>query len=144
MVVSYDDGNTLYTPTSTPNLNLVYERSIFIYESDQIIVMRRQHFKNLLCIDPSAGPVTISIHSTADELSDYYCSALAFAISDVNTTSPFDGSAQTSIGKSTMPKDTITTHYSNEFIIGALGIDDLNPVITPGAGFAQIMPVQSS
>ena len=29
-------------------------------------------------------------------------------------------------------------------IIGALGIDNLNPVMTPGAGFAQVMPVQSS
>ena len=55
-------------------------------------------------IMPSVGPLTISIHSTADELSDYYCSALAFAVSDVNTTSPFDGSAQTAIGKSTMDK----------------------------------------
>ena len=100
--------------------------------------------KTFYAIDPSIGPITINIQSTADELSDYYCSALAFAISDVNTTSPFDGSAQTSIGKSTMPQDTINTHYSNELIIGALGIDDLNPAITPGAGFGQIMPVQSS
>ena len=55
------------------------------------------------------GPITINIQSTADELSDYYCSALAFAISDVNTATPFDGSAQTSIGQSNMPQDTITT-----------------------------------
>ena len=77
-------------------------------------------------------------------INDYYCSALAFAISDVNITSPFDGLAQTTVGKSNMPQDTITTHYSNELIIGAISIDSLNPQITPGAGFAEIMPVQSS
>ena len=52
--------------------------------------------------------------------------------------------AQTSIGRSIMPQDTINTQFSNDFIIGALGIDDLNPAITPAAGFGQIMPVQSS
>ena len=61
-------------------------------------------------IKPSIGPLQINIQSTADELSDYYRSAMAFAISDVNTTAPFDGSAQTTINKSTMPQDTITTH----------------------------------
>ena len=91
--------------------------------------------KTFYAIDPSSGPITINIQSTADELQDYYCSALAFAVSNVNTTSPFDGVAQTSIGRSSMPQDTITAHYSNDFIVGALGIDDLNPAITSGSGF---------
>jgi len=142
VVVSYDDGNTLYTPTSSPSLTWTLRGaspSTDYYSSGDSIL------KTFYAIDPSSGPITISIQSTADELSDYYCSALAFAISGVNTTSPFDGSTpQISIGQSTMPKDTITTYYSNDLVIGALGIDDLNPAITPGAGFAQIMPVQSS
>ena len=143
VVVSYDDGNTLYTPTSTPSLVWTLRctssstANNYGNTGDSIL-------KTFYAIDPSTGPISISIQSTADELSDYYCSALAFAISNVNTTSPFDGSAQTSIGMSAMPQDTITTQYSNDFIIGALGIDDLNPVITAGAGFAQVMPVQSS
>ncbi|MGA3291515.1 MAG: IPT/TIG domain-containing protein, partial [Candidatus Bathyarchaeia archaeon] len=151
VVVSYDDGNTLYTPTSTPTTTppmvwTLRDTSLTTatspYSGDSIL-------KAFYAIDPSVGLVTISIHSTADELSDYYCSALAFAISNVNTTSPFDGpplgqAPQTSIGESTTMQDTITTHYSNDFIIGALGIDNLNPIITPGAGFAQVMPVQSS
>ncbi len=141
VVVSYDDGNTLYTPTSTPSLTWTLRGHIFSYRSN---IAGDSILKTFYAIKPSTGPITINIQSTADELSDYYCSALAFAISDVNTTSPFDGSAQTSIGQSTMPQDTINTHYSNELIIGALGIDDLNPAITPGAGFGQIMPVQSS
>jgi hypothetical protein len=148
VVVSFDDGNTLYTPTSTPSLTWTLRGTslptdgsgswpTYGHSGDSILT-------TFYAIAPSAGHVTINIHSTADELSDYYCSALAFAISDVNTTSPFDGSAQTTIGQSSMPLDTITTHYSNDLIIGALGIDDLNPAITPGAGFGQIMPVQSS
>ena len=147
VVVSYDDGNTLYTPTSSPSLTWALRdasqtTATAPYSGDSIL-------KTFYAIDSSVGLVTISIHSTADELSDYYCSALAFAISNVNTTSPFDGpplgqGPQTSIGESTTVQDTITTHYANDMIIGALGIDNLNPSITPGAGFAQIMPVQSS
>jgi IPT/TIG domain len=140
VVVSYDDGNTLYTPTSTPSLTWTLRGTSLATDhnsGDSIL-------KTFYAIMPTVGSITINIHSTADELSDYYCSALAFAISDVNTASPFDGSAQTTIDRSTMPKDTINTHYSNDFIIGAIGIDDLNPAITPGAGFGQIMPVQSS
>ena len=143
VVVSYDDGNTLYTPTSTPSLTWTL-RGTSSATSNNYGSTGDSILKTFYAIDSSAGPITISIHSTADELSDYYCSALAFAISNVNTTSPFDGSPQTSIGISTMPYDTITTQYSNDFVVGALGIDDLSPVITPGAGFAQIMPVQSS
>ena len=146
VVISYDDGNTLHTPTSTPILTWTKRGQTQTTANnggygnsggDSIL-------ESFYSIDPLAGPITISISSTADELSDYYCSAMAFAIFNVNTTSPFDGSPQTSIGYSTMPQDTITTTYSNDLVIGALGIDNLNPVITPGAGFGQIMPVQSS
>ena len=148
VVVSYDDGNTLYTPTSTPVLTWTLRGTSLPTDGSQSYLTYGHSGDSILetfyAIAPSAGPVTINIHSTADELSDYYCSALGFAISDVNTTSPFDGSAQTTIGQSSMPQDTITTHYSNDLVIGALGIDDLNPAITPGTGFGQIMPVQSS
>jgi hypothetical protein len=142
VVVSFDDGNTLDLSgvTSNPILpwalrgtSLPTDRN----SGDSIL-------KTFYAIKPSAGPITINVQSSADELNDYYCSAMAFAISDVNTTSPFDGSAQTTIGRNAMPYDTINTHFTNDFIIGAIGIDDLNPVITPGAGFGQIMPVQSS
>ncbi len=148
VVVSYDDGNTLYTPTSTPVLTWTLRGTSLPTDGSKSFPTSGHSgdsiLKTFYAIAPSTGPVTINIQSTADELSDYYCSALAFAISDVNTTSPFDGSAQTTIGQSIMPQDTITTQYSNDLIIGALGIDDLNPAIIPGAGFGQIMPVQSS
>ena len=142
VVVSYDDENDLYTPTSTPSLTWTNRGKSLptdygSMDGDSIL-------ETYYAIMPSVGPLTISIHSTADELSDYYCSALAFAVSDVNITSPFDGSAQTAIGKSTLVQDTINIHYSNELVIGALSIDSLNPVIMPGAGFQEIMPVQSS
>ena len=143
VVVSYDDGNTLYTPTSTPSLTWTlrgqsaatdrYSRP----DGDSIL-------KTFYAIMPSPGQITISIRSTADELSDYYCSALAFAINNVNTTMPFDGSAQTIIGQSVTPQNRVTTHYQNELIIGAFGIDAINPDITSGNGFSEIMPVQSS
>ena len=140
VVVSYDDGNTLYTPTSTPSLTWTLRgqsSTTAQYNGDSIL-------KTFYAIMPTIGPITINIQSTADELQDYYCSAMAFAVSGVNTTSPFDGSAQNAIGQSTMPTDTITTNYPNDLVIGALGIDNLNPVISPGPGFGQIMPVQSS
>ncbi len=148
VVVSFDDGNTLFTPTSTPSLTW-YARGTSLPTDGSQSYPTSGHsgdsiLKTFYAIKPSAGPITINVQSTADELSDYYCSALAFAISDVNTASPFDGSAQTSIGRSVMPQDTINTRYSNDLVIGALGIDDLNPSITPGAGFGEIMPVQSS
>jgi len=141
VVVSYDDGNTLYTPTSTPSLTWTLRGTS---SSTDHYSMGDSILKTFYAIKPSSGPLTINIQSSADELNDYYCSALTFAISGVNTTSPFDGLAQTAIGQSTMPQDTITTQYSNDLVIGALGIDSLNPLITPGAGFAEIMPVQSS
>lgn len=140
VVVSYDDGNTLSSPTSNPILTWTLRGQSShtdVYGGDSIL-------KSFYAIMPSNGPITINIQSSADELQDYYCSALAFAISGVNTTSPFDGSAQVSIGQSTMPQDTINTYFSNDLVIGALGIDDLNPSINPGPGFGQIMPVQSS
>jgi hypothetical protein len=142
VIVSYDDENTLYTPTSTPSLT--WTRRSQSLDTDYGIMDGDSTLETYYAIMPSVGPLQINIQSTADELSDYYCSALAFAVSDVNTTSPFDGSAQTTVGKSTFIQDTITTHYSNELIIGALSIDSLNPVINPGPGFAEIMPVQSS
>ena len=116
VVVSYDDGNTLYTPTSTPSLTWTLRGttpSTDVYSSGDSIL------KTFYAIDSSTGPITINIQSTADELSDYYCSALAFAVTGVNTTSPFDGSAQIAIGQSTMPQDTITTQYPNDMVIGA-------------------------
>ena len=142
VVVSYDDENTLYTPTSTPSLTWTSRGHSL--DTDYGSMDGDSTLETYYAIKPSIGPLQINIQSTADELSDYYCSALAFAISDVNTTSPFDGAAQTAVAKSTIALDTITTHYSNELIIGALSIDSLNPIITPGAGFAEIMPVQSS
>ena len=143
VVVSFDDENTLYTPTSTPSL--IWTMRSQSLDTDYGYFMNGDStLETFYAIMPSPGPLQINIQSTADELSDYYCSALAFAISDVNTTAPFDGSAQTTVAKSTMPQETITTHYSNELIIGAVSIDSLNPQIDPGAGFAEIMPVQSS
>jgi hypothetical protein len=142
VVVSYDDENTLYAPTSTPTLTWT-KRSQSL-DTDYGSMDGDSTLETYYAIKPSIGPLQINIQSTADVLDDYYCSALAFAISDVNTTSPFDGSAQTTVAKSTMPIDTITTHFSNELIIGALSIDSLNPAISPGPGFAEIMPVQSS
>jgi hypothetical protein len=148
VVVSFDDGNTLYTPTSTPTLTWNARGTTLPTDGSKSTPTSGHNgdsiLKTFYAIKPSIGPITINIQSTADELSDYYCSALAFTINDVNTTSPFDGSAQTTIGSSVMPQDTINTQFSNELIIGALGIDDLNPPITPAAGFGQIMPVQSS
>jgi hypothetical protein len=141
VVVSYDDGNTLYPPTSTPSLTWTLRGQCPAtdrYSNGDSIL------KTFYAIKPTTGLLTINIQSTADELQDYYCSALAFAISDVNTASPFDGSAQTFIGQSTTPQDTITTQNSNDLIIGAVGVDSLNPAITPGTGFAEIMHVQSS
>ena len=149
VVIAYDDGNTLYTPTSTPTLTWTMRCQ------SQTTANTNPGYGNnagdsiletFYAIMPTAGSVTINIHSTADELNDYYCSAMAFAVSNVNTTAPFDSttSAQTSIGYGTMPQDTITTKYSNELVIGALEIDNLNPLITPGTGFGQIYPVQSS
>ncbi len=143
VVVSYDDENTLYTPTSNPSLTWT-KRSQSLDTDYGYFMDGDSTLETFYAIMPSPGSLQINIQSTADELSDYYCSALAFAISDVNTTAPFDGSAQTTVAKSTMPQETITTHYSKELIIGALSIDSLNPQITPGAGFAEIMPVQSS
>ena len=141
-MVSYDDENTLYTPTSTPGLT--WTRRGHSLDTDYGSMDGDSTLDTYYAIKPTVGPLQINIQSSADELSDYYCSAMAFAISDVNITSPFDGSAQTTVAKSTMVQDTITTHYSNELIIGALSIDSLNPIITPGADFAEIMPVQSS
>src|ERR1035438_3534663 len=85
VVVSYDDGNTLYTPTSIPSLTWTLRgqsSSTDKYsnpDGDSIL-------KTFYAIMPSPGPITINIRSTADELSDYYCSAVAFAINNVNTT----------------------------------------------------------
>ncbi len=144
VVVSYDDENYLTPLTSNPVLTWI--NRINSSDTDSEWGMNGDStLGTYYAIKPSPGPITINIKSTTDEISDYYCSALAFAISDVNTTSPFDkGAPQTDIGKSIMPQDKITTTNSNEFIIGALCIDSLNPEITPGTDFAEIMPVQSS
>ncbi len=144
VVVSYDDENYLTPLNSNPVLTWI--NRINSSDTDSEWGMNGDStLGTYYAIKPSPGPITIYIKSTTDEISDYYCSALAFAISDVNTTSPFDkGAPQTDIGKSAMPQDKITTYNSNEFIIGALCIDSLNPDITPGTDFAEIMPVQSS
>ena len=144
VVVSFDDENSMLPLTSNPTLT--WRNRITSADTDTGYNMDGDStLATFYAIKPSVGPITISVASTADHLNDYYCSALAFAVSDVNTTSPFDeGGPQTNIGKSTMAQDTITTHYSNELIIGSIGIDSLSPEITPAAGFAQIMDVQSS
>ena len=71
VVVMFDDGNTLYTPTSTPSLTWTLRGQSTTTNTqggDSIL-------KTFYAIMPTVGPVTINIQSTADELSDYYCSA---------------------------------------------------------------------
>jgi hypothetical protein len=84
---------------------------------------------------PSAGTTTITITLSSDTSTN--CAAVAFGISGADTTSPFDGNAQTATGNSASASVSITTNNANEFIIGALGVENTN-LLTTGSGFTLI------
>jgi hypothetical protein len=80
----------------------------------------------------TAGTTTITI--TLSSSTSTNCAAVAFGISGANTTSPFDGNAQTATGNSASASVSITTNNANEFIIGALGVQNTNS-LNKGNGF---------
>jgi hypothetical protein len=85
-------------------------------------------------IMPSAGSVTISISLNGGAS---HWAATVFAVSGVNTASPFDGTAQTNSGDSGTASVSITTTQPNDFVIGTLDTSSTNSV-TAGTGFTII------
>jgi hypothetical protein len=139
LAVVFDDGNTLNQPVSTPILNwntrITSAATDRYYYGDALL-------RTYYAFSPG-GPINITLSVSGTENNDYYWAAIAFAISNVNVASPFDNSGpQSSIGQYSPAYDTITTSSSNELVIGAFEIDTLNPQITPGAGFTQVLPVE--
>lgn len=64
------------------------------------------------------------------------CAAVAFGISGANTASPFDGNARNNTGTNGIWGSVyITTSNANDFIIGALGVENGNPTgLVPRTG----------
>ncbi len=94
---------------------------------------------------PSPGNLTITLQES--NVDDNYWAATAFAVSNVNTASPFDVSPKTTTDSNSLtaePIISITTTNTNDLIIGAVGIDWQNPIVTPGSGFTQVMGVTST
>jgi hypothetical protein len=83
----------------------------------------------------TAGTTTITITLTSDSSTN--CAAVAFGISGADTASPFDGNARTATGNSASASVSVTTSSANEFIIGALGLENTNS-LTTGSGFTLI------
>jgi len=95
-------------------------------------------------IMPSASTITITLTQSNHE-GDYYWTAMAFAVSNIaSTTSPFDGSPTSATGDSGAPVVSKTTTNANDLVIGSVGIDWQNPVVTAGTGFTQVMGVSST
>ena len=90
----------------------------------------------------SIGSVSITVAFTG---STHSTAGVAFAISGANTNSPFDvTNPSTNTGDSTTASTTISSN-PNDFIIGAVGIDNNSPsTVTPGTNFHQVTNVQNS
>jgi hypothetical protein len=65
---------------------------------------------------------------------------VVFGVSGIDTDSPFDpnlSSVVSSSGSSSTPSVSLTTSLDNDFIIGALFVDN-NPTVTAGSGYTKI------
>ncbi len=89
----------------------------------------------------SISPSTLSsatITATLDSKQKFVI--LAFAVSGVNTSAPFDpnlGTVAMSTGSYSQPSVSFTTNFANDFLIGALYLNN-NPTVTPSLGFSTI------
>ena len=146
LAVIFDDDGTV-TPTSTPNLTWT-ERG----ESATTSTQGGDSFlETWYAIMPTSGTISISFTQTNGE-GDYYWAAMAFAVSGVKLSSPFDGNCKMTIGNTnnaghysgTQPSLSISTTNAHDLVIGALAIDWRTPSITPGTGFTQVLGAQNS
>ena len=129
LAVIFDDDGTV-TPTSTPNLTWT-ERG----ESATTSTQGGDSFlETWYAIMPTSGTISISFTQTNGE-GDYYWAAMAFAVSGVKLSSPFDGNCKMTIGNTnnaghysgTQPSLSISTTNAHDLVIGALAIDWRNP-----------------
>ncbi len=146
----YDDGNYPYsTPTITVSSspNLVWTSRATSISDESFSYGYNQQGDSIIQSwnTTMSSPGTVTITLVENNVDDNYWAAEAFAVSNVaNPTSPFDGSPVTTVGYSSQPAITITTKNANDLVIGAVGIDWQNPVVTPGLGFTQVMGVTST
>jgi hypothetical protein len=82
-------------------------------------------------VRPTAGTTTITIALSS---SSYGNAAVAFGIKGANTTNPFDVNYVTNTGFGTSASASITTTNSNDFIIGAIAVDNA-PTVSAGSNF---------
>ncbi|MGA2680944.1 MAG: hypothetical protein ABSF44_03995 [Candidatus Bathyarchaeia archaeon] len=141
----FDDSDKATTPRSTPSLTWS-QRALSTGTGnaggDAVL-------ETWYAIMPSSGTISITDSlSSPQDVFDYNWAVVALAVSGVNTRSPFDGPPQTSVkssrGTGTTANVLTTTTNANDFVIGAVEVDNQNPTVTPGAGFTQVLPVQSA
>ncbi|MGA2683378.1 MAG: PKD domain-containing protein, partial [Candidatus Bathyarchaeia archaeon] len=143
-VIFDDDGQV--TPFSTPSLTWV-ERG----ESSTTHSQGGDSFlETWYAIMPSSGTMSISFTESNGE-GDFYWAAMAFAVSGVNTASPFDGTCKIAIGNNnphagsgTQPSLSVSTTNAHDLVVGSLAVDWPTPSITPGSGFTQVRGVKNS
>jgi flagellin-like protein len=84
----------------------------------------------------TAGTTTITITMSSNNNGD--CAAVAYGISGADLASPFDGNRRTNTGTNDGSGSvTISTSNANDFILGAIGVDNA-PTLTTGSGFTLI------
>ena len=118
-------GYTVSGITSSPSLTWTQRASVPFSSS--------RHLETWYAVWPSSGTITITITLTGSS----NAAAVAFGVSGADTASPFDGTPRTATGSSTSPSVTISTSNPNDFIIGALGVQN-TPTLTTGSGFTLI------
>ena len=137
MAAEFDCSAVASTPISTPSLNWVM-RGLSASKTTSGV---KGLLETWYAIMPSSGAITITDKVSYD---DCYWAADAFAISGIDVSSPFDGNSQIALSTagSTTPSVLKTTTCGNDLVIGSVEIGEQNPIVTPGVGFTQLLPVQ--
>jgi hypothetical protein len=82
-------------------------------------------------IRPTSGSTTITI---ALNSGSYGNAAVAFGVSGADIANPFDGAYASGTGSGTSASTSKTTNNANDFVIGAIAIDN-TPTVTAGTNF---------
>ncbi len=96
-----------------------------------------QFMETWYAISSASGAYSITI--TVNGSSASGCSAAAFGISGAATASPFDGNPSTNYGPSaSAASGSITTHNANDFVIGAMGVENSQVGLVANSPFTMI------
>jgi hypothetical protein len=135
LIVSYlgDSGVNIDSITSTGNPTWIERANVQLSSGSS----GPYTLSTWYAVWSSTGSTTITLTLNGPK-SNTHCVAVALAVKDANTVSPFDINAVTATGPSGGATASITTLQNNDLVIGVLGTKSQSSYPSSGAGFTNL------